>query len=143
MHEVLFFIDYIDENLETGLTDIIRRVNERRATNYPDDDVRTNIMDLVLNKETIEYFRQRAGRELRKEQEFSDGSGRLYRMDRVVIDKDTVTVIDFKTGRDRSAEEKHRTQMNTYMNILADVYPGRTIGGVIAWVDLGEVARLP
>jgi ATP-dependent exoDNAse (exonuclease V) beta subunit len=143
MHAVLFFIDYINEDLEAELTEIIRRVRERTATDYPEDAARKNIMGLLFNREIIEYFIQRADREIRKEQEFSDETGRLYRMDRVVIDKDKVTVIDFKTGRDTSAEEKQRAQINTYMKILGEVYPGRTIGGVIAYIDLGEVRRLP
>ncbi len=32
------------------------------------------------------------------EAEFIDKTGSLFRMDRVLVDKDAVTVIDFKTG---------------------------------------------
>ena len=77
-----------------------------------------------------------------REQEFSDGEGRLYRMDRVVIDADKITVMDFKTGSDKESAEKYETQMKTYMKLLRDIYPDKQIEGVIAYVDLKEIRRI-
>jgi len=77
-----------------------------------------------------------------REQEFSDGSGNLYRMDRVVIDKDNVTVIDFKTGKDRDSGETYVVQLKTYMKILREMYPDKAIEGIIAYVDSSEMRRI-
>lgn len=63
-------------------------------------------------------------------------------MDRVVIDPEKVTVIDYKTGRDRRAEEKYAAQMKNYIRILAGVYPGKSLEGLIVYVDLAEVKRV-
>jgi ATP-dependent exoDNAse (exonuclease V) beta subunit len=63
-------------------------------------------------------------------------------MDRVVIDNDGVTVIDYKTGKDKEALDNYRTQLKNYMSILRDVYTGKTVKGVIAFVDLAEVERI-
>ena len=89
-----------------------------------------------------EYFRQKPGREIRCEQEFSDGEGRLYRMDRVIIDRDKITVIDYKTGGEKDSGGKNMIQMKTYMRILKGVYPGKEVQGIIAYADLGEIRRL-
>jgi ATP-dependent exoDNAse (exonuclease V) beta subunit len=58
------------------------------------------------------------------------------------MDEDRVTVIDYKTGKDRSAEEEYETQMKNYMKILREIHPERTIEGVIAYMDLKEVRRV-
>jgi len=94
------------------------------------------------NHEMAEYFRAVPGREIRKEQEYSDSAGRLFRMDRVIIDPGAITVIDYKTGGNKEALEKYRAQMRNYMRILGEVYPGKSISGIIAFVDLGEVVRI-
>ena len=45
-------------------------------------------MAVTENHEIAGYFRKVHGREIRKEQEYSDSAGRLFRMDRVIIDPD-------------------------------------------------------
>jgi RecB family exonuclease len=81
------------------------------------------------------YFSAAPGRAVYTEQEFCDATGRLFRMDRVIIDTGTVTVIDFKTGAEEPAE--HGEQVRGYMRILSDVFPGRAIAAAVAYIDLG------
>jgi len=63
-------------------------------------------------------------------------------MDRVVIDDEGVTVIDYKTGKDKSALDKYKAQLTNYMSILSDVYAGKSVEGIIVFVDLAEVERM-
>jgi ATP-dependent exoDNAse (exonuclease V) beta subunit len=63
-------------------------------------------------------------------------------MDRVIIDRDKITVIDYKTGREKESEERYQAQMRTYIKILKAVYPGKDVEGLIAYVDLKELRRL-
>lgn len=142
IHRVLFFIDYVKAGFEHELSEIIRRTNDETGSGYSDEDIMSLIMAMTSHREAAEYFTEAPGREIRKEQEYSDGSGRLFRMDRVVIDAGEVTVIDYKTGRDKEALEKFRSQMRNYMGILRDVYSGKTVRGAIAFIDLGEVEHI-
>ncbi|MCL4474618.1 MAG: UvrD-helicase domain-containing protein [Nitrospirae bacterium] len=142
IHRVLFFIDYGKAGFEKELDGIIERVRDERGTDYPGEEVKKVIIALIDNEETGVYFREAPGREIRKEQEYADGSGRLFRMDRVVIDPDCVTVVDFKTGKKRDALEKYRAQMCNYMKILGEVYSGKTVRGVISFIDLDEVEKI-
>lgn len=87
-------------------------------------------------------FKKRPGREIRREQEFSDGEGRLFRMDRLVIDPGKVAVIDYKTGKERRAEREYEAQMKNYMKILREIYPDRRVEGLVAYIDLREVRRI-
>ena len=83
------------------------------------------------------YFDAAPGRVVYTEQEFCDETGRLFRMDRVVVDPGSVTVIDFKTGAEEPAE--HAEQVKEYVRILSDVFPDRAVKAVIAYLDLGVV----
>jgi RecB family exonuclease len=85
-------------------------------------------------------FAAAPGRTILIEQEFCDETGRLFRMDRVVVDPAVVTVIDFKTGAEDPAS--HEGQLRTYMHILASVYPERAVEALIAYVDRGTIREL-
>jgi len=74
------------------------------------------------------------------EQEFVDPSGRLFRVDRVVIDPDKTTILEFKTGSDRPHEGRYLAQMQNYVRILGEVYPDRLVEGIVAYVDLNRIA---
>lgn len=81
------------------------------------------------------YFQRLPGRTILREEEFVAPNGRLYRMDRVVVDADAVTVVDFKTGSDEHHDE-YCLQVKNYINLLRDIYPGRTVTGALLYYDL-------
>lgn len=142
IHRVLFYVDYALDGFEEKLLSIIRKIKNESGAEYPEEEIKETVMRLIGHEDLAEYFSQKPGRAIRCEQEFSDAEGRLYRMDRVIIDKDKITVIDYKTGGEKVSGEKYLLQMKTYMRILKGVYPGREVGGIIAYVDLGEIRRL-
>ena len=86
-------------------------------------------------------FAQANRRVVLREQEFADGRGELFRMDRVIVDPNAVEVVDFKTGRKEEAKS-HREQITKYLQILRDVYPGRKLNGVLAYVDQCAVEKV-
>src|SRR5208337_4229993 len=124
IHRVLFFVDYVKAGFENELQKIISRVMDETGSDYSDKEMKALVLAVVSNKEIERYFTAAPGRLIRKEQEYSDNIGRLFRMDRVVIDNDGVTVIDYKTGKDRKALDEYSAQLKNYMSILRDVYTG-------------------
>ena len=142
IHRVLSFIDLLNDSFETELQGIITLVREETGSDYPDDEIKTPVIAIVRHREMERYFTAAPGRLIRKEQEYSDKAGRLFRMDRVIIDNDGVTVIDYKTGKDRESPDKYTAQLKNYMSILRDVYPGKTVRGIIAFVDLVQVESM-
>jgi ATP-dependent exoDNAse (exonuclease V) beta subunit len=138
IHRVLFFVEYIDEGFEHHLTEIITRVNDEMSTDYSEREV-THTIKNIIKKSTIgKFFQQLPGRIILREQEFSDRNGNLFRMDRVILDTEKITVIDYKTGHDRGADDTYGAQMKTYLKILREVYPDRPAEGIIAYVDINE-----
>jgi ATP-dependent exoDNAse (exonuclease V) beta subunit len=88
-----------------------------------------------------ELFAAREGRKMLVEQELVDREGRLHRADRIVVDPGLVTVVDFKTGGDEF-EQDYRRQVRTYMRLASDLFPGRTVEGLIAYVDRRSVVSV-
>ncbi|MGZ3613803.1 MAG: PD-(D/E)XK nuclease family protein, partial [Thermodesulfobacteriota bacterium] len=96
-----------------------------------------------LNREQVKpYFRSVPGTVFKREQDFSDSRGSLFRMDRVIFSEDRVSVIDYKTGTDQKAEKEHISQLKNYLRILREIYSGKKIEGIIAYVDLNEIRTL-
>jgi ATP-dependent helicase/nuclease subunit A len=88
---------------------------------------------MMRETDLASWFAPAPGRRALVEQEFCDSDGRLFRMDRVIVDPDRVTVIDFKTGQEETAE--HIEQVRGYMRILAEIFPERSVEAVLAYVD--------
>ncbi len=141
-HKVLSYIDYARYGERALIREGIRLAREATGDDYPDEETEAVIMALIGNPAMEGYFREAPGRKIRKEQEYSDGAGRLFRMDRVVIDPDRVTVIDYKTGKGGENLEKYRAQMNNYMRILSEIYPGKAVSGIIGFIDSGEAVSI-
>lgn len=142
VHRVLYFLEHIGDDLEDEIGQIIGKVRNETGTDYPGDEMKDLLLEFLAQQDIAEYFRQRAGRKVMREQEFADGEGNLYRMDRVIIDSERVTVLDYKTGTDKSAGEKYKAQMKNYMRILQGIFAGRTVNGIIGYVDLKEIVRI-
>lgn len=68
-------------------------------------------------------------------------------VDRIRVDKDRVSVIDFKTGRvpanDASIPTAHRAQMAAYADALSVIFPGRRISAALLYTAGPTLFELP
>ncbi len=97
-----------------------------------------SLVAFLASPEAAPLFEPRPGRQVLTEAEFIDKTGALFRMDRVLVDADSVTVIDFKTGLENTA--KYTPQMKNYLSILTEAY-SRPAKSLLAYVDLGKCAQ--
>jgi ATP-dependent exoDNAse (exonuclease V) beta subunit len=141
IHSILSHLEYLQDGFEKELDRIIVKVGEETGETCS-GGMREIIIAFLRHHEVLPYFMKKEGRIILREQEFSDAWGRLFRMDRVVIDPDRVAVIDYKTGQEKAAEEQYRIQLKNYMKILKELYPERDVEGIIAYVDLREIRRI-
>jgi ATP-dependent exoDNAse (exonuclease V) beta subunit len=109
---------------------------------YPVEIMKKILLEFLAHDQVGLYFRPNPGRVIRREQDFSDPEGNLLRMDRVIIDEDKVTVMDYKTGSEKKAEERYVAQLRNYIRILRDLYPNKKVDGLIAYVDSNEIVRI-
>jgi ATP-dependent exoDNAse (exonuclease V) beta subunit len=132
----------LDENIEPELEGIIKRVNDELKTDYPIETMKKNLLEFLNHEDITPYFQAISWRVIRKEQDFSDNRGNLFRMDRVIFEEDQVTVIDYKTGTDKEAEKEYISQLKYYIRILKEICPDKNVEGVIAYVDLKEIRKV-
>ncbi len=69
-------------------------------------------------------------------------------VDRLLIEKDTVTVIDYKTNRPAAKTKDqvpgiYLSQMAAYRDTLALIYPGHKVRCFLLWTDGPEMMHLP
>jgi ATP-dependent exoDNAse (exonuclease V) beta subunit len=94
---------------------------------------------LLIGKAPLaELFLRVPGRTVFTEWEACSAEGTLFRMDRVVVDQDRVTVIDWKTGAEEEQVDAHAEQIANYAGILRTLYPGRKVRALLVYVDRGQ-----
>jgi ATP-dependent helicase/nuclease subunit A len=138
VHSVLATIEALGNDVSSQVRDgISRATTSSRETLHSGlvgdpGQYEHMLLRFLEHPEVRPYFIAGPGRSVLVEQEFVDRTGRLFRMDRVVVESDSVAVIDFKTG---AQDESYAEQIRNYMSMIRQVYPGRTVRGVLAYVD--------
>ena len=102
------------------------------------ENIRKTLLSFLQMSGIDDLFTRKSGRQVLCEKEFANVSGMLYRLDRVIVDVDAVTVIDFKTGGDE-LEKEYREQVRNYISLLKDVYPEKKVAGTLAYVDMHKI----
>ncbi len=122
--------------LPAGLQPALEAAYEDLAPGFPfkfdKAKVVGGLLSFLQSPAAAPLFDTAPGREVLTEAEFIDKTGSLFRMDRVLVDPASVTVIDFKTGQENTA--KHTAQMKNYLSIIAEVYK-KPAKGLLAYVD--------
>jgi ATP-dependent helicase/nuclease subunit A len=132
IHAILEAIDYIDQDINSRLEKAIERARVRTPFDVDTLQLKDTLLSALSLADLHPCFSKDPGRIVLNEQEFAAPDGTLVRMDRVVVDQDTVTVVDYKTGDEKPG---YSEQVMKYMNILRDFYKGRTVLGLLVYID--------
>jgi ATP-dependent exoDNAse (exonuclease V) beta subunit len=142
IHAILAGIQYMDEGPESAIEQAIQKLSTLYTMEYPLDAVCKTLASFLSHSEVAAYFFQKPDRKVWNEQELVDEGGRLFRIDRLVVDPKETTVIDYKTGGQEDAEEYHLPQMRNYLHIVRGIYSDRSVSGIIAYVDQQKLRRI-
>jgi ATP-dependent exoDNAse (exonuclease V) beta subunit len=143
VHAVLARLEYVSTDWERDLAEIIRVLEPPDSERAAVEAVGRDIARFFERSPLAGLFVRKEGRTVLREFSFCDAGGRLFRMDRVVVDAEAAVVLDFKTGREPAARAKaereaaDREQLAVYRRILADIFPGRPVKSVLAYIDQG------
>jgi ATP-dependent exoDNAse (exonuclease V) beta subunit len=132
IHDILSRVEFVDANIEERVSSAVNEIAGSWSEPADAARIKSLVLEFLQFLEIAPFFTPIEGRKILNEQEFVTSEGRLFRMDRVVVDAESVTVIDFKTGDDKEA---YLDQIRGYINILQNFYPGRAIRGMLAFVD--------
>ena len=133
IHTILSHIEFMDEKSEPYIRSAIESL-----VSVHDLDIDKEILNLdqFLSLHSVHiHFEHRKDRIILREQDVAASNGRLYRLDRVIVDTETVTVVDFKTGNDEHHDD-YQEQVRNYMAMLKDIYPSKTVKGALLYIDL-------
>ncbi|MBN2198943.1 MAG: UvrD-helicase domain-containing protein [Candidatus Aminicenantes bacterium] len=145
-HDLLAGVDFLGRDWEGRIRRTIRAKGEA-GTLWAADAERV-LIGFFRESPLRAYFERRTGREVFNELQVCDRRGGLFRLDRVVVDPEGVTVLDYKTGSSggteagRIREEEDRAQMRLYLSLASEVFPNRPVRGVLAYLDRGTWEEL-
>jgi ATP-dependent exoDNAse (exonuclease V) beta subunit len=139
VHAVLARIEFWEAGCEAFLREAIRQENQESTTFYPEDAVCSLLAGFLNSAPAADLFSREKGRTVQREMEIADRRGNLFRLDRLLIDSERVVVVDFKTGKERERQGEYIRQIRQYMQILGSIYPGRTVSGRIAYIELMQI----
>ena len=69
------------------------------------------------------------------------GAPEVRRLDRLQVGAREVLVLDFKTGREKSAA--YAAQLRGYLAAVRPLFPGRECRGFLLYIDRGEIEEVP
>lgn len=139
IHGILAKLEFLDEDIEVQIHKAATEIGAQTVEQVEYETVERLLVGFLKRQEVRSFFSARQGRTIRNEQEFARPDGRLFRMDRIVVDEKTVTVLDFKTGNENP---EYVEQVQGYLKILSDFYRGRAMRGVLAYVDHGPIREV-
>ncbi len=139
-HEILAQISFVGDDIDKRLDEIIKLVSAKGRGTYDLEGVKKTILDFLGVEMVREWFKERPKRQVQREVEYTGEDGLLYRIDRVVIDPEVITVIDFKTGAE--GIESYYTQLNDYIKILSKLNPQKESKGFLAFVETKKVVEI-
>jgi len=139
VHAILARFTELPKDPEAAVSEHFDRFRQKYPFRFDKAKVEKSILAFLSSPQADRLFSSRPGSLVLTEAEFIDKTGALFRMDRVIIDKDSVTVVDFKTGLENT--EKYSAQMKNYLGIISEVYKKPAVG-ILAYVDLRKVVEL-
>ncbi len=143
VHAALSQILYASADLETDIREALERaVRSLRLEADLPEHLAASAAALIRRQPLAALFSRQPQRQVYTEWELCNDEGKLFRLDRVVVDKDCVTVIDWKTGADDDGVETHDEQVSNYAGMLAAIHPGRRVHAFLVYLDRGEVRQV-
>lgn len=131
VHEVLAQFIAMPKDPAAEVSAQFDRLTHKYSFKFDKPKVVKSLVTFLASPEAAPFFAP--GAEVLVEAEFVDRNGSLFRMDRVIIGKDKIMVVDFKTGLENT--EKYTVQMKNYLAIISEAY-GKPAQGLLAYIDL-------
>lgn len=145
LHKIISTIIYVDydneEILIEGIKEKIEKLNFELKSLFDVEQILEIIMSILKNQKLKQYFMPLEGREVFTEKEIVDNEGNLYRVDRLVVDRDKITLLEFKFGA-TSDEEKALEQISKYLELLGEIYPNKKLEGLIYFSYKNKLKRV-
>jgi len=78
--------------------------------------------------------------EVYREQEVVNSRGDTKRIDRLIIKEKEAWVIDYKLSAEKN--DQYQKQLKEYMEIISNIYPGKTVKGFLLYLDQEKITTV-
>jgi len=141
LHEIFSRIKKLEKEKEDRI--VTNALTETKLL-YPqikeDSFYRDKILSLISDPGLSRFF-YLDKEEVFCEKEIVNKFGDTKRIDRLIVGKDKVRVIDYKSSG--KGEKSHKKQVREYMALVSALYPGREVKGFIIYFDELKVEEIP
>lgn len=141
IHLILSRIDDIssldNDAINSKVSDAVR-CSKIRFPEIAEADYVKAVTDFLTNNNIRSFF-ECANKQVMIEKEFVDKDGNIIRIDRLIVENDKVTILDFKTG-DR--DDAYAGQLKHYADVIREIYRDMEVSCYILYFDLREVVML-
>ena len=103
------------------------------------EKLRRRIMEMISQPGIRDWFQPNPDRRIHNERSILCGNGLVFRPDRVIVNGEKVTVVDFKFGQ--TEREYYRNQVAGYMERLREMGYAK-VSGFIWYVNLGKTVQI-
>ncbi len=142
MHCLLSHIMYVGETPEQDVRSAVLQAIQETGSDFGVEETVASVLSVLALSDVKNLFNRLPNRRVMNEQEIVDEDGGLFRIDRLVIDDECVTIIDFKTGSDSSSDDRHIDQVKNYLKIVSAIISDRPVYGMLVYIDLKKVATI-
>jgi len=137
IHRALASIEWL-ESIES-VSAVVGPVLKGEGVGEEDTDA---ILGFLVRPDVFPFFHTNAAVHTERELVVREGSDVVYRrVDRLVVGKEEVFVVEYKTGSNRDAS--HAEQVIGYGRIVQLLYPEQRIRCFLLYIDRGEVEEIP
>ncbi len=131
-HQALAYLgDCTQADLDESISLAVKEVEAKFAIQDP-SFYRNKLKEIITHKNLKDLFFQPEAT-IFCEREFVDKNGNTKRVDRLLVFKDRVLIIDYKLAY-LFSEDIH-FQLRKYKEIIADLYPGKEIEAAVVYLD--------
>ena len=127
-------------DLDEAVSRALERTIARYPLVYPTEELEGFLRSLLSNPGLKKFFFAPEGCAY-TEKELVDSRGNTRRIDRLIITKDEAWVVDYKSSRLEAEEGKK--QLQEYMGLVSQIYPGLKVKGYLIYLDNLELADVP
>ena len=141
VHEILAGIEFLKDGWDANIPGIIRELPLTGRERAMAEEAGRVIVGAMKAFPKQDLFTAMKGRRALREFTLCDKEGRSFRMDRLVLEGDRATVIDFKTGAEAGSpaqadmKRADKDQVRAYMKLIEEAMSGIKAAGLLIYLD--------
>ncbi len=137
-----FMLSFVGNLKEANKKEIIHRAAQEAKTHFAqtaDLTAHVNLLNQLLDEPALKQFFY-VDADVKTEQDVVNAVGHPKRIDRLIIKKDEIIVVDYKSSA--HPQDVYRDQVKDYCLIVREMYPKHRVKGYLIYLDSFKVEEV-